>query len=202
MIAGDLVLCGFDNGRVMAVNAADGTVQWEATISPPHGRTELERLVDIDTAVRVAGQDVYTVGFQGKIAMLALDTGQVWWSHDASSYRSLTLDDDTLYMATADGEIAALKTRTGAELWRQKALLYRGLTAPAAVDEANALVAADFQGYVHFLDKATGALAARVSSGKVRVSTPPLVIGNLVLVVNDRGQISAYRVTALAVASK
>jgi outer membrane protein assembly factor BamB len=202
VIAGDLVLCGFDNGRVMAVNVADGTVQWEAIISPPHGRTELERLVDIDTAVRVAGQDVYTVGFQGKIAMLALDTGQVWWSHDASSYRSLTLDDDTLYMASADGEIAALRTRTGAELWRQKALLYRGLTAPAAVDEANALVAADFQGYVHFLDKATGALAARVSSGKVRVSTTPLVVGNLVLVVNDRGQISAFRVTPLAVASK
>jgi outer membrane protein assembly factor BamB len=202
VIAGDLVLCGFDNGRVMAVNAADGTVQWEASISPPHGRTELERLDDIDTAVRVAGQDVYTVGFQGKVAMLALDTGQVWWSHDASSYRSLTLDDDTLYMATADGEIAALRTRTGAELWRQKALLYRGITAPAAVDEANALVAADFQGYVHFLDKATGALAARVSSGKVRVSTTPLVVGNLVLVVNDRGQISAFRVTPLAVASK
>jgi len=70
------------------------------------------------------------------------------------------------------------------------------------VDEANALVAADFQGYVHFLDKATGALAARVSSGKVRVSTTPLVVGNLVLVVNDRGQISAFRVTPLAVASK
>ncbi|HUO19509.1 MAG TPA: outer membrane protein assembly factor BamB [Steroidobacteraceae bacterium] len=202
VIAGDLVLCGFDNGRVLAVNAADGSVQWEANIAPPHGRTELERLDDIDTAVRVAGQDVYTVGFQGKVAMLALDTGQVWWSHDASSYRSLTLDDDALYMTTADGEIAALRTRTGAELWRQKALLHRGLTAPAALDAANALVAADFQGYVHFLDKATGALAARVSSGKARVSATPLVVGNLVLVVNDRGQISAFRVTPLAVARK
>jgi outer membrane protein assembly factor BamB len=202
VIAGELVLCGFDNGRVMAVNAADGTVQWEATISPPHGRTELERLVDIDTAVRVAGQDVYTVGFHGKVAMLALDTGQVWWSHEASSYRSLTLDEDTLYMATADGEIAAMRTRTGAELWRQKALLHRGLTAPAVMDEVNALVAADFQGYVHFLDKATGALAARASAGKTRVSTTPLVAGNLVLVVNDRGQISAFRVTPLAVARK
>lgn len=202
VIAGDLVLCGFDNGRVLAVNAGDGSVQWEATITPPHGRTELERLVDIDTAVRVSGQDVYTVGFQGKVAMLAIDTGQVWWSHDASSYRSLTLDDDTLYMATADGEIAAMRTRTGAELWRQKALLHRGLTSPAAMDEDNALVVADFQGYVHFLDKATGALAARVSSGKVRVSNTPQIAGNMVLVVNDRGQISAFRVTPLTTARK
>jgi len=202
VIAGDLVLCGFDNGKVMAVNASDGSVQWEATITPPHGRTELERLVDIDTAVRVAGQDVYTVGFQGKVAMLALDTGQMWWSHDASSYRNLTLDDDSLYMASADGEIVALRTRTGAELWRQKALLYRGLTALAPMDEVNALVAGDFQGYVHFLDKATGAIAARVRVGKVRISNAPVVVGKMVLVVNDRGQISAFRVAPLAVARK
>lgn len=202
VIAGELVLCGFDNGKVLAINAADGSVQWEATISPPHGRTELERLDDIDTTVRVAGQDVYTVGFQGKLAMLALDTGQVWWSHDASSYRSLTLDDDTLYMAGADGQIVALRTRTGAELWRQKALQFRGLTAAVAMDEDNALVAADFQGYVHWLDKATGALAARASSGKTRVSSPPVVAGNMVLVINDRGQISAFRVTPRAAAHK
>ena len=202
VIAGDMVLCGFDNGKVLAVNSADGTMQWEATISPPHGRTELERLDDIDTTVRVAGQDVYTVGFQGKVSMLALDTGQVWWSHDASSYRSLTLDEDALYMAAADGEIVALRPKTGAELWRQKALRFRGLSAVVAMDEDNALVTADFQGYVHWLDKATGSLAARVSSGKTRVSTAPVVVGNMVLVINDRGQISAYRVTPVAARHK
>jgi len=101
VIVGEVVLCGFDNGKVMAVNAADGSVQWEATVTPPHGRTELERLADIDSAVDVTGSDVYTVGFQGRVAMLALDTGQVWWSHEASSYRGLTLDDDALYLATA-----------------------------------------------------------------------------------------------------
>jgi outer membrane protein assembly factor BamB len=202
VIVGDLVLCGFDNGKVLAVNGGDGSVQWEATISPPHGRTELERLDDIDTTVRVSGQDVYTVGFQGKVAMLALDNGQVWWSHEASSYRSLTLDEDALYMAGADGQIVALRTRTGAELWRQKALEYRGLSAVVSMDEDNALVTADFQGYVHWLDKATGALAARASSGKTRVSAAPIVVGNMVLVINDRGQISAFRVTPLAAAHK
>ena len=196
VIAGDLVLCGFDNGKVLAANMNDGSVQWEATITPPHGRTELERLADIDSAVRVSGQDVYTVGFQGRVAMLALETGQIWWSHEASSYRGLTLDQDALYVATADGELVALKARTGAEIWRQKALLHRGLSAPAIMD--NAVVAADFQGYVHWLDKASGALAARAATGKVRISTAPVVVGNMVLVINDRGQISAFRVTPLA----
>ena len=200
VISGDLVLCGFDNGKVLAVNAGDGSVQWEATVTPPHGRTELERLSDIDSAVDVAGQNVYAVGFQGRVAMLALDTGQVWWSHEASSYRGLSLDDDTLYLATSDGEVVALKARTGAELWRQKALLHRRLSAVAVMDDA--LVTGDFQGYIHWLDKSTGALAARERSGKVRISSTPAVAGNMVVVINDRGQISAWRVGPRAAGEK
>ena len=199
VIAGDLVLCGFDNGKVLATNMTDGSVQWEATITPPHGRTELERLADIDSAVGVSGQDVYAVGFQGRVAMLALDTGQIWWSHEASSYHGLTLGDDTLYVSSADGEVVAFKARSGAELWRQKALLHRGLSTPATMDDA--VVVGDFQGYVHWLDKSTGALAARASTGKTRISTAPVAVGNTVVVINDRGQITAFRVTPLARAS-
>ena len=198
VIVGDVVLCGFDNGKVLAVSVNDGSVQWEATVTPPHGRTELERLADIDSAVGVSGQDVYAVGFHGRVAMLALDTGQVWWSHEASSYRGLTLDGDALYLSTADGEVVALKARTGAEVWRQNALLHRGLSAVAAMDDS--LVTADFQGYLHWLDKASGALAARVATGKARVSTPPVVAGNTVVVINDRGRIDAFRVTPRATA--
>jgi outer membrane protein assembly factor BamB len=195
VIAGDLVLCGFDNGKVMAVNGNDGSVQWEATVTPPHGRTELERLADIDGNVLVSGQNVYAVGFQGRVAMLALDTGQVWWSHEASSYRGMALGDNVLYVASSEGEIGAFNARTGAEIWRQSALLHRGLTAPAVMGDA--IVTADYQGYVHWLDKASGALIGRVRSGKVRVSTTPLVVGDIVVVISDRGEITAYRVTPL-----
>ena len=195
VIAGDVTLCGFDNGKVIAVNMNDGSLQWEATVAPPHGRTELERLVDVDSTPRVSGQDVFTVGFQGRVAMLALDTGQVWWSHDASSYRGIALDDDAVFIANADGEVVALRRRTGAEIWRQKALLHRGLSAVSLTD--NAVVTADYQGNVHWLDKATGELAARVPSGKVRVSNPPIVSGNMVFVINDAGRISAFRTTPI-----
>jgi hypothetical protein len=164
-------------------------------VAPPHGRTELERLVDVDSTPRVSGQDVFTVGFQGRVAMLALDTGQVWWSHDASSYRGIALDDDALYIANADGEVVALRRRTGAEVWRQKALLHRGLSAVALSD--NAVVTADYQGNVHWLDKATGELAARMPSGKVRVSNPPIVSGNMVFVINDAGRITAFRTSPI-----
>jgi outer membrane protein assembly factor BamB len=198
VISGDTVLCGFDNGKVMAMNASDGSVQWEVTVTPPHGRTELERLSDVDSPVVVSGQNVYAVGFQGKVAMLALDTGQVWWSHEASSARGMSLEGDTVYISTSDGEVMALQTRTGTEVFRQNALLYRRLSGPAIADQS--VVVADFDGYVHFLDKASGAIIARVRDGKMRVSNRPVVAGDLVAVINDRGQLSVYRVTPLAAA--
>lgn len=196
IMTGDLVLCGFDNGKVAAVNANDGSVQWETTISPAKGKTELERLDDVDAAVRVSGSDVYAVGFQGRVAMLALDTGQIWWAHDASSFRGLGLDDTTLYVSTAEGEIVAMRRRTGTEIWRQKVLAHRRLS--AIVEGDTTVVTADYQGYVHWLDKATGALAARMKTGKVRISNAPVVVGNMVLVVNDAGKINAFRTTPIS----
>jgi outer membrane protein assembly factor BamB len=195
VLTGDLVVSGFDNGKVAAINVNDGSVQWETTISPSHGKTELERLDDVDAGVRVSGSDVYAIGFQGRVAMLALDTGQIWWSHDASSFRAIGLDEESLYLSTADGEIIALRRRTGTEIWRQKALLHRRLS--SVVEADTSVVTADYQGYVHWLDKATGALAARVRAGKVRISNSPLVVGDMVLIVNDVGSISAFRTTPI-----
>src|SRR5207253_237036 len=107
-------------------------------VLPGHadGRIDVGETLELGAAVGVSGQDVYAVGFQGRVAMLALDTGQIWWSHEASSYRGLILGEDMLYVATADGEVIALKARTGAELWRQKALLHRGLSKLATMDDA------------------------------------------------------------------
>jgi outer membrane protein assembly factor BamB len=195
VIAGDLLLCGFDNGKIAAVSMNDGAMIWEQTVTPPHGRTELERLDDIDAPVIVSGQDVYTVGFQGRVAMLALDTGQVWWSHEASSYRGMTLEGDVLYMVTSDGEVVAMRARTGTEIWRQHVLLHRGLSPPAVTDES--VIVGDYQGYLHWLDKATGELQAREHAGKARISTAPLVVDDQVMIIDDRGDVRAYRTKPL-----
>jgi outer membrane protein assembly factor BamB len=191
VIAGKLIVCGFDDGRVLAVNAADGTQAWQAIVSAPHGRTEIQRLADVDGPVSVAGKDVYAVGYHGNVSMLAIQNGQAWWSHKASSYRGLALGAHAVYMSTADGQVVALDRANGSVIWRQPALRYRGLTAVAVGDDA--VITADFQGYVHFLDKRTGAFVARVRAGRVRISNPPIAEGDEVVVINDAGRISAYR---------
>lgn len=191
VIVSDAVLCGFDNGKVVSVNIADGSVLWETPVAPSRGRTELERLVDIDSAVQVIGKDVFVVGFQGRAAMLALESGQIWWSRDVSSERGLAVGNDLIYIANANGDLTALKRRDGASVWEQKALHRRGLSGPAL--DGPTVVVADYQGYVHWLDAATGELLARVKTDGKRVSNAPLVVDDKVFVQTDGGQLSAFK---------
>jgi outer membrane protein assembly factor BamB len=194
VIAGDTVVCGFDNGKVAAYALANGDVLWETAVTPPRGRTELERLVDIDGAVRISGRDVFVAGFQGRAAMLALDSGQIWWARDLSSHRGLAVEGETLYVTGADGVVQALRRRDGTPAWSNESLVRRGLTAPAV--DGDAIVVADFEGYVHWLDRNTGEVLGRFGLGKARVTNAPVAANGLVYVQNDDGKLVALRAGA------
>jgi outer membrane protein assembly factor BamB len=191
VVAHDMALSGFDNGRVMAVNLADGGTVWDSSVSPSHGRTELERLNDIDAAVKVSGDNVFVAGFQGRAAMLSLDSGQVWWAHDISSYRAVDVDDDQIYVSTSLGELVALKKSSGVEVWRNDTLKNRSLSAPAAVGDY--VVVADLEGYVHWFDRATGVIVARAKTGGDRVTNAPLAVDGNIYLISDKGDITALR---------
>jgi outer membrane protein assembly factor BamB len=195
-LAGEAVLAGFDSGKVVAVSLATGDVLWQSQVSTPRGRSELERLADVDSAVRVEGEDGYAVGYQGRVVMFALGSGQVWWGRDLSSYRGLALDADQLYVSTSDGSVVALRRRDGTVLWQQEGLKRRGLSTPAVVGEA--IVVGDFEGYLHWLDRDTGKFVARERPGKERISAAPVVDGRQVYVIGEGGRIVAYRVGGTA----
>jgi outer membrane protein assembly factor BamB len=193
IVAKEVAISGFDNGKVMAVSLTTGDTIWDTALASPHGRTELDRLVDIDSAVRVVGDNVFAAGFQGRTAMLALDSGQLWWSHDMSSYRGLAVDADNLYVTESDGTVVAMRQRDGAELWRNDKIKRRGLSVPIVTSTAIAI--ADFQGYIHWLDKNTGVLVARERIAKQRVSNPPAGANDTIVVLTDGGTLAAYRAT-------
>jgi outer membrane protein assembly factor BamB len=191
VVVGEAVVVGFDNGKVVALALANGDVLWETTVSPGRGRSELERLVDVDAAVQVSGNDVFVAGFQGRAAMIAMENGQGAWSRELSSHRGLALDDESLYVTLSDGAVVSLARRDGAEQWRTAALLRRGVSAPAVLGDA--VVVADFEGYLHWMDRATGRFVARDRAGG-RVTNAPVVADGLLLVQSDKGGVRAFRV--------
>lgn len=196
VVDGDVVFAAFDNGKVAALTLAEGELLWTATVATPSGRTELQRLVDIDAPVRVEGDDVFVAGFHGRAAMIARGSGQIWWGREYSTHRGIALDEDALYLSTADGIVVSLSRRDGTERWRQDQLIRRGLSGPAV--DGQSVVVADFEGYVHWLDRGSGELAGRVATDGKRVSHAPVTAGGLVIVQSDAGGVYAFRATPRA----
>jgi len=192
IIVGNTVMVGFDTGKLMALDLSTGDTEWEAMISPPSGRSDLERLSDIDGQLQAVGQDVYASGYQGRVASLAAESGQILWAREISTYVGVGADWNNIYVAADSGELIALLRRNGGDVWRTDALLRREPTAP--VSFGLTVVIGDFDGYVHFFSNIDGRPVARVRVGKGKVSSAPIVIGDRLYVQSENGQLNVYAV--------
>jgi outer membrane protein assembly factor BamB len=189
---GQSVVTGFDNGRVMAINLTSGDVEWDSMLAPPSGRSDLDRLSDIDGDIAVVGQDIYASGYQGRIASLAAESGQVLWAREISTYEGVSADWNNVYSTLDNGELVALNRRSGDEIWRQNALLRREPTVPMSFRTTVAV--GDLEGYLHFFSNVDGEPVARVRAGKSAIVTTPVVMADRLFVQSDDGSVSAWYV--------
>ena len=161
VIVNDMVLLGADNGKLTALTLNDGVELWEVAISIPSGRTELERIIDIDADLVVFDDLVYVVTYQGRLAAVQIQNGRLLWVRDMSSYTGMVVDAYRIYLTDTEGQILALNRTNGATLWRQDKLLRRTLTRPAL--HGDYVAVADFEGYVHWLNREDGRISERKS---------------------------------------
>ena len=192
IVVGSSVIAGFDNGRLIAVGVEDGETRWETLIAPPSGRSDLDRLSDVDGAIAAVGQDVYAAGYQGRLGSIAAESGQVLWARDISTFEGVAADWTSLYTVQEGGVVIALSRRNGTETWRQETLLRREPTLP--VPFYTTVATGDFEGYVHFFSNVDGDLVARVRVGKSAITADPVVVGNRLYVQNDGGLLAVYEV--------
>jgi len=190
ILVGTSVIAGFDNGRLVAVSLANGDVEWDAMLSPPTGRSDLERLADVDGLISAVGQDIYAAGYQGSIASIASESGQVLWSREVSSFAGVSADWNNLYTVNEEGVVIALTRRSGDESWRQNALIRREPTVPVAFHTTVAV--GDLEGYLHFFSNFDGAPVARLRVGSQAISTNPVVVADRLYVQSDSGSVSAF----------
>ena len=189
VVRGDLVIAGFDDGKISAFSRADGQTVWETTVSRPTGRTEIERLVDLDGQFILRDGIIYISSYQGRLAAIQAIDGNLLWSRKFSSYQSIVADQDALYLSSDNSHIWSIDRRTGSAFWKQEALHARKITAPLLIDDK--LVVADLEGYVHWLDKSDGALRGRVRPTSSRHIAQPLVWDNRIMVIDSEGILSS-----------
>lgn len=192
LIVNGIVYDGFDNGKVVAIRLDDGNEQWAQALSNGEGRTEVERLSDVDGNLVSDGGALFGAGYRGQVAALALDSGRPIWQRDLSSYVGAAVSGNTAVFVDADGNVWAFDRETGVNLWKQDQLKYRWLGAPAI--QGDYVVVGDSEGFVHWLSLSEGKFAARERLGKKPIESAPLVVDGVAYVEDVKGRIGAYRV--------
>lgn len=186
-----LVFAGYDSGHVVALRLETGVELWEQAIAQPEGRTELDRMVDIDGDLIVADGEVYATSYRNRLVGIAADSGRPLFDRDLGSYGGIASAGERLFVSDNAGTVWALNRRSGAALWRQEGLANRWLTTP--VVHGNAVVVGDLEGYLHWLDLDSGQFVARQRLSKRAIRATPKVSDGVLVAVDVRGQLAAYR---------
>lgn len=194
LVRGGQVFVGQDDGAVAALRISDGGLLWEQRVSVPEGRSELERLSDIDGPMAIVGGDLYAVTRHGRMASLALESGRIQWVKDVAADSGLSVSRTRLAATDVDDAVWMVDRLSGATVWQKDGFDRRGLTRP--VFQGGFVVVADREGYLHWLEAETGDLAARERFGKEPPAAAPLVIGDTLYLLDREGRLSAWRAGA------
>lgn len=190
LAVGDTLVVGI-SGRLVGLNPLTGSVRWEAPIATSRGTNDVERLVDLVGRVSREADVICARAFQTAIGCINAARGNLLWAKPAVGAQGLHGDAEYLFGTEADGQVIAWRRSDGDKVWTSERLKYRGLTAPLAIGRTVAV--GDATGLVHFLSRQDGSLMNRMPTDGSAIVAPPVVVGNTLVVVTEKGGVFGFR---------
>ncbi|MEW6445544.1 MAG: outer membrane protein assembly factor BamB [Pseudomonadota bacterium] len=185
----DAVIAGFDNGELGVYALNNGRKLFSVTVALPSGRSEVERMVDVDSTPLIDRGVIYALAYQGRLVAIDGAKAQILWARELSGFNDMAQDRKALYITDAKGQVMAIDKRTGSPLWTQSALRARGVTGPTLVKDA--LVVGDMEGYLHWLSTEDGRPLARLRPLSGAVISAPRTDGERIFVQGRDGRVAA-----------
>ena len=183
VVDGTISYAGFANGKLLAFDNQKGKIIWQQRISSPQGRSDMERLVDIDGPLQLVDGTLYVTAYQGNLTAVDALTGKINWQQPISSFRAPAIYGGQVFVVTDKGSVMAYDRQTGTEVWRNDDFLHRGLSQALALD--NVVLVLDGMGYAHLLDQTTGVAVGRHKLGHNGASVGFVRHGNHVFVLGQ-----------------
>ena len=187
-----LVFVGNDDGTLAALSLADGRPLWDIPVAQPDGRTELERMADVDGTPVLDGTILYASSFKNQTIAIDGPSGRPIWASDRGGPNRVAVSIDKVIVTDVAGTVWAIDRSGGSQSWQQPALARRHLSGAAV--QGDYAVVGDYDGYLHWLRLDNGELAARDRAGRASIRGTPVVADGILLVQNIDGDISAWRI--------
>ena len=192
LLNGNTAYVGFASGRVLAFDIANGGIIWEARVAIPQGRSEIERVVDIDGTMTLLGNELFVASYQGRIMAIDVTDGRKLWQNNVSSFSGVSQGFGNVYVADEDGTVTAYQRSGQGERWQQTALAYRGLSRPTPV--SSYLAVGDKEGYVHFMSQVDGEIVGRIEADDEGIRADMVSEDNILYVYGNSGDLIAYEI--------
>ena len=168
IIENGIVFSTFDNGRLAAFQLETGFFLWDAPISFVEGSSELENLIDGDSAPVLAKQLIFATNYQGNLTAFDVAQKRPVWNADASSFYSPIVTNNMIMVIQDDGSILSFSLANLSPSWTSEEYLRRQLSSGVAYK--NLLLVGDLDGYVHAINPMTG-----ITVGRKKVSGNPIM---------------------------
>jgi outer membrane protein assembly factor BamB len=170
---------------------ADGRPLWDQTVAAAEGRSDLDRMADVDGMPVLDGTTLYASSYKKQTVAIDGPNGRPLWSSDHGGSNRLGASADRVVAADPAGTVWGLDKSSGSVMWQQPALARRNLSGVAI--QGDYAVVGDYDGYLHWLNLADGAFAARMRAGRDAVRAAPVVADGVLVVQTIDGGLSAYR---------
>ena len=185
------VFVGNDDGTISALALTDGHPLWDQTVAEAQGRTELQRMADVDGTPVLDDVTLYADSYKKQTVAIDGPTGRPQWTHDAGGAGKVGVAADRVVASGTDGSVWGLDKASGGGLWEQKALARRDVSGVAI--QGDYAVVGDGQGYLHWLKLADGAFGARMRMSKDPIRAAPVVADGILVAEDTDGRITAYQ---------
>ncbi len=193
LIVGNTVFSAQAGGSVISLALDNGTLRWEERVTLPKGKSDLDRLVDIDGDLVIGDNNMLLVpSYQGYFSVIDAATGQTRWRVKASSYVGATFGFGNAYVVSDDDTVIAYKVGTEAPQWTNDKMTLRRLSPPLGF--SNYVAVGDYEGYVHLLAQSDGRFVARIKVDGDGVRSHLLAEGNTLYVFGNGGDLVSYTV--------
>jgi outer membrane protein assembly factor BamB len=193
-----VVVVAYSSGEVTALLADSGRVLWFDTLGGDTATDGLTNLADIAGSPVLSEGIVYVASNSAPLVAIEGRTGRRLWTQDIGSTGTPWVSGNSLFVVSSENQLLCL-TKQGRIRWVQPLARYEdeddrdhriSWTSPLLT--GGRLFTASSTGVLLAVDPATGKTLSRLSL-KEAVLVAPLVVNNTLYVLDEDGEVRAYR---------
>ncbi|UZK71021.1 PQQ-like beta-propeller repeat protein [Sphingomonas sp. S1-29] len=193
------VVAGFSSGELNAYRYENGRSVWADSLSRTSMTTSVSSLADIDAFPVIDNGRVYAVGQGGRMVALEILSGQRLWEQNIAGISTPWVVGEWIFVVTDEARLMAISRGNGRIRWISQLPRWRNEKKKSGairwvgpVLAGDRLLVASSRGVVASASPADGTLTT-IAEGKTGYTLPPVVAGNTMYLLDDAGELSAYR---------